>query len=303
MLPATATLLSFNRRVVRCLGALNELCLGPGLPPARAQVLWEVGTEGCDLRSLRARLGLDSGYLSRLFRSLESDGLAVSSSSPSDGRVRTARLTQQGLACLVQLEERSDYLVRSVLAPLDARERERLLGAMAEVERLLTTALVELVETDPDAPAAKHCLGAYYAEMDRRFPEGFDPDAPGGVEGPELRPPRGVLLVAVLEGAPVGCGAVRLHDGWAEVKRLWVDESLRRLGVGRRLLSRLEGWAEQRGSEVARLDTNRTLDEAIAMYRRSGYREIAAYNDNPYAHHWFEKALTPDSVDRAGDPH
>jgi ribosomal protein S18 acetylase RimI-like enzyme len=72
---------------------------------------------------------------------------------------------------------------------------------------------------------------------------------------------------------------------------MWVASSARGLGVGRRLLAELERRAADHGSRAVRLDTNATLTEAIAMYRSAGYNEIDAFNDEPYAHHWFEKQL------------
>ena len=100
------------------------------------------------------------------------------------------------------------------------------------------------------------------------------------------------MLVAYLHGEPVGCGALRHHDGGpSEIKRLWIDDSVRGLGVGRRLLADLEERARRHGVGAVRLDTHRNLTEAIALYRRTGYTEIPRYNDEPFAHHWFEKAL------------
>ena len=108
-----------------------------------------------------------------------------------------------------------------------------------------------------------------------------------------MRPPRGLFVVATLHGEPVGCGGLKFHPGEpTEIKRMWVAGSARGLGVGRRLLSRLEELAAEHGSDAVRLDTNGNLREAIAMYRSSGYREIDAFNDEPYADHWFEKRLT-----------
>ena len=74
---------------------------------------------------------------------------------------------------------------------------------------------------------------------------------------------------------------------------MWVDPAARGLGVARRLLAALEDRAWRAGAPAVRLDTNRTLTEAIAMYRASGYREVDRFNDEPYAHHWFQKDLGP----------
>lgn len=135
-------------------------------------------------------------------------------------------------------------------------------------------------------------MTAYCEELDRRFASGFAPAAGEPVQAAEMRPPAGLLLVATLDETPVGCGALRFHgDGWAEIKRLWIDAQVRGLGVGSRLLTTLETRAQRFGSRTVRLDTNRSLDEAIALYLRAGYSEVPPFNDNPYADHWFEKPL------------
>jgi ribosomal protein S18 acetylase RimI-like enzyme len=77
---------------------------------------------------------------------------------------------------------------------------------------------------------------------------------------------------------------------------MWVAESARGLGLGRRLLSELEDIAAEHGARAVRLETNRTLAEAISLYRSAGYVEVAAFNDEPYAHHWFEKQIAPSST-------
>ena len=100
------------------------------------------------------------------------------------------------------------------------------------------------------------------------------------------------MIVAHLRETPVACGALKLHaDVPAELKRMWVAPSARGLGVGARLLRELEQQARSAGVRVLRLETNRALKEAIALYRTSGYREVAPFNAEPYAHHWFEKRL------------
>ena len=112
----------------------------------------------------------------------------------------------------------------------------------------------------------------------------------------ELRAARpALLLVADLRGEPVGCGALKFHgDDPTELKRMWVAPSARGLASGRRLLAELERARRARtASRVVRLETNRALTEAIAMYRSAGYVEVPAFNDEPYADHWFEKRLTP----------
>ena len=103
-----------------------------------------------------------------------------------------------------------------------------------------------------------------------------------------IRPPTGLNLVAYLAGEPIGSGALK-GGAVPEIKRLWVSETARGLGVGRRLMDTLEEAAAEAGATRVRLDTNRALTEATAMYRKRGYEEVAAYNDEPMSDLWMEK--------------
>lgn len=283
---------SFNRLVTQRVGALNDRYLARDRPLGESRVLWEIGAEGCDVRRLRSRLDLDSGYLSRLLRSLEAAGLVSIQQREGDRRIRTAHLTPTGRAEWKLLDRRSDEVARSLLEPLGESNRERLVAAMAEVERLLTAALVQIEPVDPAHRDARFCVREYFAELGRRFDSGFDPAASIPAELHELRPPSGLFLLATLRAEPVGCGALKFHgEEPTELKRMWVAESARGLGIGRRLLAELETHAAAAGSTVVRLETNKSLSEAIALYRSAGYREVDPFNDEPYAHHWFEKNL------------
>ncbi|HET6664358.1 MAG TPA: helix-turn-helix domain-containing GNAT family N-acetyltransferase [Acidimicrobiales bacterium] len=283
----------FNRVVTQRVGALEDHYLARDRPLGEARVIWEIGDDGSDVRSLRSRLDLDSGYLSRLLRSLESAGLVSVGPHEGDRRVRTARLTPAGAAERAVLDRRSDELARTFLEPLGEVQRAELVSAMADVERLLTAGLVDIGAVDPARPAAQHCLQEYFAELDRRFDAGFDPALSSSPDLDAMRPPAGLFLVATLRGEPVGCGGLRFHrDAPAEIKRMWVARSARGLGIGRRLLAELEGRAVAGGGRVVRLDTNGSLREAINLYRSSGYREVEAFNEERYAHHWFEKRLS-----------
>jgi DNA-binding MarR family transcriptional regulator len=281
----------FNRVVTQRVGALDERFLARR-PLGEARLLWEIGLDGRDVRWLREQLGLDSGYLSRLLRNLESAALVTVGPGERDRRVRTARLTAAGRRERELLDRGSDDLAASLLEPLGPRQRERLVAAMADVERLLTAALVTIEPLDPEHPHARHCLREYAAELDRRFSRGFDPALSISADAAELRPPAGLLLVARLQAEPVGCGALKFHErAPTELKRMWVAGSARGLGLGRRLLAELEAHAARGPSRVVRLETNETLAEAIALYRSAGYTEVEPFNDEPYAHHWFEKRL------------
>lgn len=287
-----ARLRSFNRTVTERVGALEARYLGRDRPLGESRLLWEIGPEGAAVRDLRRRLGLDSGYVSRLLRSLEAKGLAVVEEDESDARVRVARLTPRGRREREELDRLSDELAVSILEPLDERQRAKLADAAETVERLLRASLVTISIEDPRSADGRWCIGQYFRELAERFESGFDPALSIPADEDELTPPQGLLLVARLREAPVGCGALRHHpDAPTELKRMWVAPKARGLGLGRRLLVELEQHARGAGVSTLRLETNKSLAEAIQLYRSSGYLEVPAFNDEPYAHHWFEKRL------------
>lgn len=280
---ATAVLRRFNRTWTQRIGALDESFLGLGLPLSGARLVYEIGADGAGVGDLRSRLDLDSGYLSRLLRSLEQRGLAAVGPDPADGRRRTAHLTASGHDLLEQLEERSEELAGRLVAPLTERQRDRLTEALATADLLVRAATVSLDAVDPAGALARSAMGHFFAELDRRFPGGFDPGTPT---------PPDSFTVASSDGRPVACGGVQqIGPGVGEVKRMWVDPAWRGAGLGARLLRHLEGVAAAAGHAVLRLDTHGTLAEAISMYERAGYERIERYNDNPYAELFFAKRL------------
>lgn len=282
----------FNRTVTQRVGALDDAFLARGRPLGQARLLWEIGPAGADIRDLRSRLDLDSGYVSRMLQALAADGLITIERGTDDARVRSAQLTAAGLAERQTLDALADQAAGSILEPLSRTQRGRLVSAMAEVEQLMRASMVTIAPGDPRLPAARYCIRAYFDELAQRFEGGFDPARSIPATETDLTPPAGLLLVATLHEEPVGCGALKFRTGAvAEIKRMWIASAVRGLGLGRRLLTELEARAVAAGAATARLETNGTLTEAIAMYRSAGYREVPAFNDEPYAQHWFAKEL------------
>jgi DNA-binding MarR family transcriptional regulator/GNAT superfamily N-acetyltransferase len=276
----------FNRLVTRQVGALNDRYLGHR-PLGESRVLFEIGLGGATPRDVRARLGLDSGYLSRMIRSLERDGLVEQEPDPADRRTKRLSLTRAGRAELRELDRISDGLAAGALKPLTEQQRARLLRAQTEVNHLLAISMVSIEPEDPASADARWCLNHYFAELADRFEEAFDPGRTLPADARDLVPPAGVFLIARINGQPAGCGALK-HG---ELMRMWVDRPHRGLGIAARILDALEEQAVALGHETVRLYTNRSLGEAKAMYRARGYVEIPRYNDDPYANHWFEKRL------------
>jgi DNA-binding MarR family transcriptional regulator/N-acetylglutamate synthase-like GNAT family acetyltransferase len=289
---AVAQVRSFNRTVTQRIGALNDRFLDRDRPLGASRVLFEIGREGAGIRELRAKLELDSGYLSRLLRALERQGLIELAPDPADRRVRRARLMPAGKDEFALLDRRSDQFATSLLASLTEAQRQRLLAAMTEVERLLLASGLMIEIEDPRSAAAGWCLTQYFDELGARFETGFDPGRSIPADADQLIPPAGVFLLARSCGQTLGCGALKTgKNSIGEIKRMWVAPAGRGLGVGRRLLAALEDHARRFGLTVLHLETNRTLHEAQALYRGCGYREVPAFNAEPYAHHWFEKRL------------
>jgi GNAT superfamily N-acetyltransferase len=108
----------------------------------------------------------------------------------------------------------------------------------------------------------------------------------------DLVPPNGAFLLALADGEPAGLGGVRhLDTDVAEVKSMYVAPAYRGAGLGRRILARLDEIAEKHDCRAVRLDTSDYLTPAVGLYRSAGYREVPAYNENPKADLWFERAL------------
>lgn len=278
----------FNRYYTQRLGVLTDHYLGQNRPLGQARLLFEIGA-GCDVRELRERLGLDSGYLSRLLHTLAAEQLITVRPHPADGRVRVAELTAAGHAERDDLDRRSAQGIADLLAGLTDAEREQLLTAQAQIRRLLRLAGVTVRPVDPADPHARQCLHDYATELAHRFPEGYDPatiTAPGRIDG--------TLLLAAEQGRPVGCGLwVHLAPATAEIRHLWVAPPARGLGLGRRLLHALEDDAARHDITTVRLGTHHSLTEAQALYRSSGYRRIGDYSPSAYNQVSFEKTCQP----------
>ena len=292
MVDHIARVRKFNRAITQRLGVLEDRFLGRSRPLGAARLLFEMGHGGAEIRQLRTRLGLDSGYISRMLRDLEQQGLVEVGASETDGRVRVVGLTARGRREVEELDRRSDAFASGVLEPLTPAQREQLVTAMGDVERLLLAATVTITQVDPAGAAARWCLEQYFGELAERFDTGFDPARSLPFSAADFTPPAGAFVLACADGDPLGCAALTVSaPGIGYIKRMWVAPRARGIGLGSRLLDAIEADASDLGLATVQLETNRTLSEAIDLYRTRGYREVAPFNDEPYAHHWFEKRL------------
>ncbi|WP_297972660.1 helix-turn-helix domain-containing GNAT family N-acetyltransferase [uncultured Amaricoccus sp.] len=290
----------FSRAVTSEVGALDASFLGRGRPLGSARVLNAIGRGRREVGEIRDYLGLDSGLMSRLLRGLEAEGLVELARHPGDARRRIARLTAAGEREFRTYERLSNARALRLLERHP--RREALLEAMDLVATALTRDRIVLVEADPAGDAAGHCLAAYYAELARRFPAGFEVARSRNPEAAEMSPPRGSFIVAWSDELPVGCVGLKGTGGpVAEVKRLWVAPAARGLGLARRLMAEVEAVARRLSITTLRLDTNRALPEAARLYCGSGWQEIPRFNDDPYAEVFFEKSIAPEEARPPGD--
>ena len=290
MLDAVSRVRRFNRAVTSAVGALDTSFLGRGRPLGAARVLNAIGHGRSDVAEIRDYLGLDSGLMSRLLRSLEDEGMVETHAHADDARRRVARLTRAGRREFAAYEALSNTQAEGILA--QHSQREALLAAMDLIASALTRERIALTETDPRSDEARYCLGEYYAELGRRFKQGFDVTLSRDPDAKDMRRPRGTFIVAMSDTLPLGCVGLKGTDhGYAEIKRLWVAPSARGLRLGRRLMESAEASARDRGIALLRLDTNSALAEAGQLYRSTGWREIPRFNDDPYPDLFFEKRI------------
>src|SRR5262249_48530832 len=214
---------------------------------------------------------LDSGYPSRLPRSPERQGRERAHPAANDGRVRRATLTRKGMRELTVLDRRSDAFARSLLDPLSVTHRDRLVAAMAEVEGLMRASAVRITAEAPDSADARRCLKEYFRELAARFEAGFDPAKSISASAAELTPPAGVFVLARLGGEPIGCGGLKVKDrSIGEIKRMWARADARGLGVGRRILERLEAFAREFGVRTLRLASQHAPKEERGVAGKRG---------------------------------
>ncbi|TYL78576.1 helix-turn-helix domain-containing GNAT family N-acetyltransferase [Bradyrhizobium cytisi] len=290
MLDPVSRVRRFNRAVTSAVGALDNSFLGRGRPLGAARVLNAIGQGRSDVGEVRDYLGLDSGLMSRLLRNLEDEGLIETQAHEDDARRRVASLTRAGKREFAAYEALSNTQAESFLAR--NVQAEALLAAMDLVASALTRDRIALAEMDPRSDEARYCLGEYYAELGRRFKQGFDVSLSRDPDAKDMRRPRGSFIVAMSDTLPIGCVGLKGTDhGYAEIKRLWVAPSARGLGLGKRLMDAAEDAARRLAIALLRLDTNSALPEAGRLYRTTGWREIPRFNDDPYPDLFFEKRL------------
>jgi DNA-binding MarR family transcriptional regulator/GNAT superfamily N-acetyltransferase len=280
----------FNRVVTSEVGALDTSFLGRGRPLGAARVLNAIGQGQSNVASIREYLGLDSGLMSRLLRGLEDEGLIETVSNRQDARRRIARLTEAGRSEFQAYEALSNAQAETFLARHS--RPEELLHAMDLVASVLGRSLIAVEEMDPRHNDARFCLSEYYAELARRFENGFEVSLSRDPDAVDMIRPRGAFLVAMSDSLPIGCvGLKGTGSEIAEIKRLWVAPSARGLGLARRLMTAAEGVARELSINILVLTPTARWRRRNSSTATPAGTRLTVSTTNPYPDTFFEKHL------------
>lgn len=294
-----AAIRQFNRFYTGRIGVLQEGLVGSPFSLTEARLLYELAhRDDVSAGALARDLALDPGYLSRALRGLERRGLVSRNPAPDDGRRMRLALTDAGRDAFAGLDAASRDAVTAMLDPVRPEDRNRLVGAMARIERLLDGARQAQLSNKvpsyvlrPHRPGDMgwviHRHGALYAaeygwdetfealvaEICADFVRKFDPK-------------RDCCWIAEQDGVIVGSAFV-VHgdkDGVAKFRLLYVEPTARGLGIGKRLVEECLRFARLAGYRTMTLWTNDILVAARRIYEAAGFRLVAEAPHHSFGH-------------------
>lgn len=280
-----AALRAFNRFHTNWVGALGAGLHGTPWSLPEARVLWELGHAGgqAEVAEIRAVLGLDAGYLSRLLAKLEEAGAITRARSATDARRQVLALSAKGRKSFATLNERSAAQARATLEALSEPDQQRLVGALGEARTILgdATAATRTVVLRAPRPGelgwivARH--GALYFE-EYGWGIGFEMLIARVIAdyAAEHDATREAVWIAEVDGAPAGSVMCLADDAQtARLRLLLVEPSARGLGVGTRLVEECIAFARRAGYAKLVLWTNAPLSSARRIYDRLGFVQTA----------------------------
>lgn len=307
-----ATVRAFNRFWTRQIGVLQAGLLDTPWSLTEARVLFEVAqaesparppaatphgvgltTDPRSLADLRAELGLDAGYLTRIVARLKDAGLVTTERSPDDGRRQVIRLTEAGRAEFRRLDERANADTAAMLADVPATERRRLVAAMTTIQATLAPPAAEppraylLREPGPGELGwivQRH--GAIYS-AEYGWDQTFEATVARIVAdyGEHRDPARERAWIAEVDGAPAGCVlCTRYDDETAQLRVLLVEPAARGLGIGARLVDECLRFARGAGYRSMVLWTNSVLVSARRIYEAAGFELVEEEPHHSFGH-------------------
>ena len=275
---------AFNRFYTSKLGVLDQQLLKSPFSLSEARVLYELAhRENLSAKEIGAELGLDAGYLSRIVQNFDEGGLITREPLPADRRQYRLALTAKGRQTFAKLERSMQDEVAAMLATLPHDGKARLVGAMAEIERLLgesggLRSPAVLREPRPgDMGWVVQSHGAFYA---REY--GFDSSFEGLVAEIAAKflasfdASRERCWIADIDGTQVGSiFLVRHTDDVAKLRLLLVEPTGRGQGLGQRLVGECIEFARQCGYRRITLWTQSILVAARKIYQEAGFKLVA----------------------------
>ena len=283
-----AAVRGFNRFYTNVAGLLREGLLGTDLSLTEARVVYDLAQrDRTPVSEVRAALGLDAGYLSRLLARLEQRGLVRRQRSEADARRQLLALTARGRRKFELLDRRSAEQAAALLDGVPEHERRRLIGAMAAIQDVLVPAPApRAFALRPPAPGDYGWIvqrhGTVYSE---EF--GFDVRFEALVArivsdfGAKHDPAREACWIAEVDGEPAGSVfCVRRSPRVAKLRLLLVDPRARGTGIGTRLVDECLRFARAAGYRRMTLWTQDVLRDARRIYDRAGF-ELEA--EEPHA--------------------
>lgn len=303
----TRAIRAFNRFWTNHMGVLDAGLLATPFSVTEARVLFELGQSTktdagrarperpmeMDMLRLRHELRIDPGYLSRIVKRCERDGLVEATPSPADGRRRVLRLTERGKVAFEDLDARSTEQATSILSGLTEEDQRRLVAAMATIRGLLdppskSQGIVIRPPIAGDLGWVVNRHGVNYAQ-EYGWDETFEALVARVVsEYVDQRDPRKEnAWIAEVDGEPAGCVfCVKETDDIARLRLLLVEPSARGKGIGERLVTECLTFARRVGYSQITLWTNNVLVSARRIYEAAGFRLIG---EEP--HHSFGQDL------------
>ncbi len=285
----------FNRFYTRQIGVLREGLLESPFSLTEVRVLHELAHQDESTAThLSAELDLDTGYLSRLLRKFQDDGLVEARPSEADGRRKLLSPTRRGMEIYAGLSAASSREVEAMLDRLSEPEQRRLVEAMRDIEDLLGARpehRVSYILRPPqvgDMGWIVHRHGVLYNReygWDERFEALVAEIVATFVR--EYDPKRDRCWLAEKDGEAVGSVFLVNHPerpGVARLRLLLVEPKARGLGIGRRLVQECTRFARQAGYERITLWTNSVLDAARHIYVQEGYELVDEAPHHSYGH-------------------
>ncbi|HEY8474354.1 MAG TPA: helix-turn-helix domain-containing GNAT family N-acetyltransferase [Natronosporangium sp.] len=287
-----ASVRAFNRFYTELIGVLDEGLLRTPYSLTEARVIFELAQrDSREVAELRQALAIDAGYLSRILARFQDDGLVTRRRSVADGRRQVISLTEQGRAAFVTLDGRSAEAIRTMLTKLTEEDQARLVGAMAEIRRILEPAprpsgYVLRPPRPGDLGWVVHRHGVRYAE-EYGWDESFEALVARIVADyvDHRDPRREDAWIAELDGEPVGCVfCTRKDDQTAQLRLLLVEPQARGMGIGSRLVDECIRFARRAGYRELVLWTNDVLVDARRIYERAGFQLVKQEPHHSFGH-------------------